>query len=207
MKTEFTTQSACELIQAHRDDAVVVSTMTAMKAMDSIAPDEPLSLSSVPLMGGAAGLGLGLALAQPDRKIFVLDGDASLLMELGVLSTIAQAQPAHFIHFVFSNGVQFNGNGNLPLPSQKTIDFVAVARAVGYAQGWRCASTAELERLLSDVQKMKGPVLIELILQPDPPSLGPGSPAPEQPDKRFERMGAEARRLMTALGTSFNSEN
>mgnify|MGYP006278647597 CR=1 FL=1 len=204
MKSELTTHSACELIHANRADAVVVSTMTAMKAMDSLAPEAALSLSSVPLMGGAAGLGLGLALAQPDRRIFVLDGDASLLMELGVLSTVAQAHPLHFIHFVFSNGVQFNGNGNLPLPGQKTVDFVAVSRAVGYVHGFRCATLGELEKVLVDAYSLKGPALVELIVKPDPASLGPASPAPEQPDKRFERMGSEARRLMSALGTAFN---
>ncbi len=202
MTTCMTTHQACTLIHAHRGDAVVVSTMTAMKALDGIAPDAPLSLSSVPLMGGCAGLGLGIAMAQPNRPVLVLDGDASLLMELGVLATVAGVQPNKFIHFVFANGVQFNGNGNLHLPASKRVDFVAMALSAGYAHGVSCKTAAALEEVLSGMKQWAGPVLVEIAIEPDPPALGPGSPGPEQPDKRFERMGNEARAVMGALGVS-----
>jgi phosphonopyruvate decarboxylase len=202
MTTYMTTQQACTLIHAYRGNAVVVSTMTAMKALDGIAPDAPLSLSSVPLMGGCAGLGLGIAMAQPNLQVLVLDGDASLLMELGVLATVAGAQPQKFVHFIFANGVQFNGNGNLQLPAAKPVDFVAMARAAGYAHAVACKTPAELEAVLSLMMQWAGPVLVEIAIEPDPPALGPGSPGPEQPDKRFERMGKEARAVMSALGVS-----
>ena len=56
-------------------------------------------------MGSASTIGLGIALAQPQRKVIVVDGDGSLLMQLGSLVTIAGAAPANFFHFVFENGV------------------------------------------------------------------------------------------------------
>ena len=204
MTAAMKTDSACALIHAARGDAIVVSTMTAMKAMDAIAPAEPLGLSSVPLMGGCAGLGLGLAMAQPDRQVLVLDGDASLLMELGVLATVAAVQPRKYVHFVFANGVQFNGNGNLRLPAGKQqVDFVSMGRAAGYPYAVRCASESELQAVLSAAKAWTGPALVELRIEADAPALGPGAPAPEQPDKRFERMGNEARAMMAQLATTF----
>ncbi|WP_454673921.1 thiamine pyrophosphate-dependent enzyme [Achromobacter pestifer] len=198
----MTTLDACRVIQEKRAAALVVSTMSAMKAMDDIAPDAPLSLSSVPLMGGAAGLGLGLALSHPDRGVIVLDGDASLLMELGVLATVAGAGPRRYFHFVFANGVQFNGNANLGLPGHGRVDFVAAALAAGYASAFRMEDIASLVANMDAILAAQSPVLIELTIAPDVAVLGKNSMMPEQPDKRFERMGREAALLRDALGAS-----
>ena len=56
-------------------------------------------------MGSASSIGLGIALAQPNKKVIVMDGDGSLLMQLGSLVTIAGAAPENLYHFVFENGV------------------------------------------------------------------------------------------------------
>ncbi|MCM5571155.1 thiamine pyrophosphate-dependent enzyme [Burkholderiaceae bacterium FT117] len=196
----MTTQQACRVVQRVRGDAIVVSTMSAMKAMDEIAPSAPLSLSSVPLMGGAAGLALGLAQTCPGRKVIVLDGDASLLMEMGVLATVAGAAPRNFFHFVFANGVQFNGNFPLGIAGNGKVDFAAAARASGYALGVRIGSVEKLEQEIAAILAGPAPALVELAIEPSPASLGPGNPGPEQPDKRFARMGDEARALIAALG-------
>ncbi|ADP16290.1 thiamine pyrophosphate-binding protein [Achromobacter sp. SD115] len=196
----MTTLEACRAIHAARGDAVVVSTMSAMKAMDEVAPGAPLALSSVPLMGGAAGLALGIALAQPARAVLVLDGDASLLMELGVLATVAGAAPRRYIHFVFANGVQFNGNANLGMPGGGRVDFAAAAMAAGYAAAFHIGDARELATSLPDIMAAASPVLVELAITPCPPVLGKDNPFPEQPDKRFQRMGDEAARLREQLG-------
>ena len=81
-------------IAAQRGDADrACPTMTTAPAWRSIAPDD-LSVGCVGFMGGASSLGLGLALARPDRRVLVLDGDGSLLMQLGSLATVAGAAPA-----------------------------------------------------------------------------------------------------------------
>jgi len=196
------TAAACRILNDHRADAVVVSTMTAMKGLDAIAPEARLALSSVPLMGGCAGLGAGLAMSRPERKILVLDGDASLLMELGVLATVAGTGVSNFYHFVFANGVQFNGNANLQLSSSESVDFAACARASGYRAAWHFDDEAGFIAALPGILAAPGPVLVQLAIEPDAPALGPGKPAPEQPDKRFERMGQEARVIMAELGVT-----
>lgn len=196
----MTTLEACRAIHAARSNAVVVSTMSAMKAMDEVAPGAPLALSSVPLMGGAAGLALGIALAQPTSTLIVLDGDASLLMELGVLATVAGARPTRFIHFVFANGVQFNGNANLGLAGCGGVDFAAAAKAAGYASAFRIDDADKLAAALPDIMAAASPAMVELNITPCAPMLGKDTPFPEQPDKRFQRMGDEAARLRELLG-------
>jgi thiamine pyrophosphate-dependent acetolactate synthase large subunit-like protein len=198
----FTTQEACAIVRDARADAIVVSTMSAMNCMDQLDPDYPLALSSVPLMGGAAGLGLGLAMSCPQRKVIVLDGDASLLMELGVLATISGARPTNLYHFVFANGVQFNGGANLLLAGSSPVDFCAVALACGYARASRFEQAQDLRAGIAGCLAGPAPALIELAIEPSAPRFGPDQPQPEQPDARFERMGVEARRLMRALGTA-----
>ena len=91
-------------IAAARGDAICVPTMTTAPAWRTLAPDD-LSVTCVGFMGGASALGLGLALACPDRRVVVFDGDGSLLMQLGSLATIAGARPRNLTHLVFKNGV------------------------------------------------------------------------------------------------------
>src|ERR1700760_3495630 len=97
---------ACQQIARARGQRVIVATMGAMFAFDALGVTER-RLSSVPLMGGAASLGIGLALADPGGGVIVVDGDASLLMQLGGLVTVADSKVSNFIHFVVHNGTQF----------------------------------------------------------------------------------------------------
>src|SRR5258708_39289829 len=91
-------------IAAARGDAIFVPTMTTSPAWRTIAPDD-LSIGCVGFMGGASSLGLGLALAMPERRVVVVDGDRSLLMQLGSPATIAGAAPRNLTQLVFKNSV------------------------------------------------------------------------------------------------------
>lgn len=190
---------ACFVINKVRGEALVVSTMSAMFAASAIAPG-PHNLSSVPLMGGASGLGLGLAIAQPKRPVFVLDGDASLLMELGSLAQIASEAPANFVHFVFNNNVQFGALANLDRPGGKAFDFCAVALGAGYKTASKAGSIPELVAL-KDTLGQPGPHFIELDIMPQPRLLRE-TPQPELPELQFARMADEARKMMELLGTA-----
>src|SRR3989304_3656147 len=88
-------EDVLRLIAAQRGSAICVPTMTTAPAWRSIAPDD-LSVTCVGFMGGASALGLGLALARPDHRVLVLDGDGSLLMQLGSLATVAGGAPPGF---------------------------------------------------------------------------------------------------------------
>src|SRR3989304_2275361 len=97
-------EDVLRLIAAQRGSAICVPTMTTAPAWRTIAPDD-LSITCVGFMGGASALGLGLALARPERRVIVFDGDGSLLMQLGSLATIAGARPRNLVHLLFKNGV------------------------------------------------------------------------------------------------------
>src|SRR5438067_2298042 len=86
------TEDEASAIAAARGNAICVPTMTTSPAWRTLAPDD-LSIGCVGFMGGASSLGLGLALAMPERRVVVFDGDGSLLMQLGSLATIAGATP------------------------------------------------------------------------------------------------------------------
>jgi sulfopyruvate decarboxylase subunit beta len=92
-------------------------------------------------MGLASSVGLGVALAQPDRPVVVLDGDGSLLMNLGTLATLAGHGPANLSHVVFDNGA-FLSSGGTPTPTADGVDLTAVARGTGIA-GARTVATLE----------------------------------------------------------------
>lgn len=194
----MTAKRACEIANEARGDAIVVSTMGSMNAFDQL-PRHDLTVACVPLMGGAASLGLGLALARPERNVMVFDGDASLLMELGGLVSVAQAAPGNFVHVLLNNGVQFAGLGNLPTPGAIGVDFFGMARACGYASAVRCASEEDFKEELGIALALDGAAFIEVNTGYSPATLGEKMPAVEMTDERFTRMGDELRRIRAAL--------
>lgn len=182
---------ACEIISQRRGDAILVSTMGAMQAFDALDVNEA-RISSVPLMGGASCLGLGLALGNPSRRVMVVDGDASLLMQLGSLASIADQAPARFHHFVVNNGRQFAGLVNLRTLRDGLVDFCAIALAAGYTRAFRISSVDELSDVLDSSFDADGPVFYELRVEPDPARFGADNPQLEMPERQFQRMGQEA---------------
>ena len=119
----------------HHTDEIVVPVYQAAFEWRAIKPDSLIYLG-VGAMGQASSHALGLALGRPDKRVIVLDGDGSLLMNLGSLVTIADVAPRNLIHFVCENGT-YEANGGHPLPGQGVFDFVgspappAIRRSTG----------------------------------------------------------------------------
>ncbi len=89
-----------------------------------------------PSMGGHAGLGLGLALARPDKKVMLFDSEGDILMSLGMLATVAEQAPPNLYHFLIDNGV-YATTGGQPVPNADNIAYDVVARGCGYPRGLR----------------------------------------------------------------------
>ncbi len=155
-------------------------------------------ISSVPLMGGAAGLGLGLALAQPQRKVIVIDGDSSLLMELGGLATVVAANVKNILHVVIHNGTQFTGLANMKVATTD-FQFAEVARKCGYVHAERISDGAQWAERFAALLAMDGPVFVELMVEPVPQQTKAGFEQEEMPDRQFDRMGQEALALQAML--------
>ncbi|WP_260854634.1 thiamine pyrophosphate-dependent enzyme [Paraburkholderia sp. BCC1884] len=168
--------------------------MGAMFAFDALNVSGQ-RLSSVPLMGGAPSLALGLALARPDVGVIVVDGDASLLMQLGGLVTVAEARAANVIHFVIQNSTQFAGVSNLAVPGGQSVDFCAMALAAGYRSAHTFDDAAALGVALPELLAAPGPLFVALKVEPAPSRLGAETGTPEIPDQQFQRMRLEAEQL------------
>jgi phosphonopyruvate decarboxylase len=124
---------------------------------------------SIGAMGIASSHGLGLALGRPDRRVIVLDGDGSLLMNLGSLATIAEAAPRNFVHLVCVNGT-YEANGGHPLPSAALLDFAAIAKGAGLADAGTIDTLDGFSRALDHVLNGPGPIFRALKVEAGAPS-------------------------------------
>ena len=143
------------LVPHVRDEDIVVAVYQASFDWMAISP-RPLNYVAVGAMGQASSHGLGLALANPDRKVLVFDGDGSLLMNLGSLVTIAAAGVRNFHHFLFLNRV-YEVNGNHPLPGAGKTDFEGFARAAGYRDARTFVDLDEFENKVAANLQAPGP--------------------------------------------------
>jgi len=156
---------AQKVISRHRGNAIVVATMTANFEWPQVSTNPGMDLPFTGPMGKASSMGLGLALARPDKKIIVLDGDGSLLMNLGTLVTIANVAPPNLIHFVFKNSV-YRISGGQPVPGIDKISFTDFARTAGYANVYDFDELGKLEQSLETILNQAGPTFVLLKMVP-----------------------------------------
>jgi thiamine pyrophosphate-dependent acetolactate synthase large subunit-like protein len=142
-------------------------------------------------MGLAVPIALGVALAQPDRKVFALEGDGSLLMQLGCLCTVAALSPPNLSVLLFDNGT-YQITGGQPTPAAAAgADLVAVARGCGLPNAAWAADEADFERTLDHCLAADGPHVVGLKLDDQPPA-GQTERDPAQIRDRFMRgLGAK----------------
>lgn len=141
-------------------ESLVVGAYQAAFEWIAIRPSD-LNYLSVGAMGLASSHGLGLALGRPDKRVLVLDGDGSLLMNLGTLVTIADAAPANLVHFVFQND-QYAVNGGHPIPGAGRLDFAGLAAAAGYRGVYTFAELSEFARRIPGMLDEQGPTFVVL---------------------------------------------
>ncbi|UFW52532.1 MULTISPECIES: thiamine pyrophosphate-dependent enzyme [Bradyrhizobium] len=134
-------------------------------------------------MGLAFPIALGVALAQPDRRVFALEGDGSLLMQLGALSTIAALKPKNLIMIVMDNGI-YQITGAQPTPAASVADIVGIATASGLANSAWAADEEDFERLVDEAMSRSEPSLIAVRID-DKPGVGTTRRDPVQIRERF----------------------
>jgi sulfopyruvate decarboxylase subunit beta len=155
-------------IARHRTDEIVVATYQSAFDWMRLQP-HPLNYLAVGAMGLASSHALGLALGRPDKRVIVLDGDGSLLMNLGSLVSMAEAQPKNLIHFVCENGT-YEANGGHPIPAQGRVNFAGLAREAGYARVQEFAELGEFAARVASLLQENGPVFVTLKVEPGEPS-------------------------------------
>ena len=159
------TTDVLALFAEHRGDAIVIPGRGGRHWVNvsETALDLPLG---DPAMGGHAGFGLGVALAQPDRKVVLFDSEGDVLMSLGMLATIAEQAPANFYHFMLDNEC-YATTGGQPVPNAKNVDYATVARGAGYPRALAFSELEPLRRELPGILHQPGPVFVALKVRPE----------------------------------------
>ena len=159
-------QEPMRLIQERRGDAVVLPTMMGGRAWRGVSHDESLDLPITGAMGKASSVALGLCMAMPDKRVIVVDGDGSLLMNLGTLVTVAGQAPTNLYHFVLDNGV-YAVTGGQPVPNAGGHDFAEIGRAAGYAATFLFDELEQFAIGIDAIMATTGPVLVSIKVEPD----------------------------------------
>jgi thiamine pyrophosphate-dependent acetolactate synthase large subunit-like protein len=172
--------AALEALQRHRTDQVVVTSMSVVRPWGRLST-HPLDFASADsAMGHTADFALGIALAQPERRVICLNGDGSMLMTLGTLVTVASARAENFVLIVVNNGT-YEITGNQQIPARERLDFVGLARASGFPRALAFEDAEAFDSALADILSEPGPTLVELRVDAEdegPISRTSGEPAP-----------------------------
>ena len=170
------------LEQVDQRAAIIATTGKCGRELFTLA-DRQQHLYQVGSMGGASGMGLGVAL-NADRPVVVLDGDGAALMKLGALATIGAHAPANLTHVLLDNGVHDSTGGQQTVSA--SVDFAAVALACGYGYAASCDSLEGFDRAWRAAQG-RGPALLHVRIAPGSmASLGRPTVSPAEVAQRFK---------------------
>ena len=146
--------------------------------------DREQHLYQVGSMGGALGMGLGLAL-NTARPVVVLDGDGASLMKLGTLATVGAYRPAGLIHVLLDNGVHDSTGGQATVSAG--VDFASVALACGYRYAASCDSLDGFKEAYAAAKAFGGPAMVHVRIAPGSmQTLGRPTVAPADVARRFK---------------------
>jgi len=164
-------QAIARLVATLRDEPVIAS--LGHPAYDLFAAgDRPANFYTWGSMGMASSIGLGLAMARPELRVFVLDGDGSLLMNLGSLATIGWVRPERLVVIVLDNAL-YATTGGQDTATAHGADLESAARAMGISSTATVRSESELDAVLEKVRSERGPWVIVAKVAESAPSGKP----------------------------------
>ncbi len=136
------------------DALVVVNTGLPSRELYSIR-DVPNHFYMLGSLGLVSSIGLGLAIAVPDRRVVVIDGDGSILMNLGSLATIASISPGNLLHFVLDNGC-YGSTGGQPTATSQNTDLLRIGAGAGIKHVCLVNTCSELKEFCNISRNMNG---------------------------------------------------
>jgi len=152
---------AFSLIHKIRDEnTIVVSVFSSAEDWSKIS-NHPLDFYSVGAMGQASSMGLGFAIGMPNHKIIVLDGDGSLMMNLGSIITMASVAPKNLIYCVCQNN-DYECIGSYPVPGHSQVNFSEIARGSGFKKIYEFKNVDDLALSNENLMLEPGPVFVTL---------------------------------------------
>ena len=178
---------------ADRGDLLVVAGLGATAWDVASVEDHPLDFPLWGAMGGAAMVGLGLAVAQPSRKVLVITGDGEMLMGMGSLATIATARPRNLRMVVIDNEC-YAETGRQRTSTAFGADIAAIALACGFPHALTVREAEEIESLRTDIHQLDDLFLavIKVVLSDDPKALPPRDGAYLKNRMRAALLGPQA---------------
>ena len=178
---------------AERDDLLLVAGLGSTNWDATAAGDHPLTFPLWGAMGSAALIGLGLALARPERRVLVMTGDGELLMGLGGLATIGVQRPANLALVVFDNE-RYGETGMQATHTAHGVDLAGIARAAGFRVAGTVRAAEELEPARQVIRTEAGPIFyaIKVRAEPLPFAMPPKDGAHLKDRFRLALLGPEA---------------
>jgi len=160
------TAELLKVFQQYRGDAIVIPGRGGRHWVDiSTSPNRDVPLGD-PAMGGHASFALGLALAQPDKKVVLFDSEGDVLMGMGALATIAEQAPPNFYHFMLDNEC-YATTGGQPVPNAKNIAYDVIARGAGYPRAYAFETLEDFSNNIKAILDEPGPVFVALKVDPE----------------------------------------
>ena len=163
---EMTREEAIEIVvsKMKENSATVSTTGMASRELFELREKHKENHSkdflTVGSMGHASQIALGIALSNKDKDVYCIDGDGALLMHLGGLAIIGNAEPKNFRHILINNGAHDSVGGQETVGFK--IDTLAIAKACGYKECYSCSSKVDLLNLSEKITTVEGPVLLEI---------------------------------------------
>jgi len=159
-------RAVVRMLLADRGELLVIAGLGAPAWDATDAGDHPLNFPLWGGMGGAAAIGLGLALAQPDRRVLVLTGDGELLMGMGSLATIGTQRPRNLSVVVLDNE-RYGETGMQASHTAFGVDLAAVAKACGFVSAMMVTRIEQIRRVRTDLHRADGPLFAQVKVAPD----------------------------------------
>ena len=156
-------EEAIEVICSCITDEVIVSANGFISRDLFSTLDRNTNFYMIGSMGLASSIGLGIALKDPEKRVFVFDGDGNILMNLGSLTTIGSLKPKNLIHVVFDNSVH-ESTGSQPT-NTNFVSVEKIAKACNYNHTFTVKTKNNFEKVLRKIKKLNGPIMIVVKIQ------------------------------------------
>ena len=150
------------LEQIEYEERIIAANGFISRDLFSISDTRP-TFYMIGSMGLASSIGLGIALKDPEKRVFVFDGDGNILMNLGSLTTIGSLKPKNLIHVVFDNSVH-ESTGSQPT-NTNFVSIEKIAKTCNYNHTFTTKTKNDFEKILRKIKKLNGPIMIVVKIQ------------------------------------------
>ena len=162
----FAAEDMFRSFQPHRNNSIVIVTGTGGRHWRDISTNEKRDVKLSGAMGQTTSAALGLALAQPQEKVVLFDSEGSLLMNMGILATIAGQKPSNFVHFLMDNEC-YATTGGQPVPNSQEIDYAGMAKETGYAAAYNFDNLDDFTTSVEKIMSETGPLFVAMKIVPE----------------------------------------